>query len=53
VVNQDTILTGPKLVTPRNVKTMLIQEQWTVATFKEFALEFSVMTGRYVLPFLI
>ncbi|KAG0291979.1 hypothetical protein BGZ97_005734, partial [Linnemannia gamsii] len=45
VVNQDTILTGPKLVTPRNVKTMLIQEQWTVATFKEFALEFSVMTG--------
>ncbi|KAF8946117.1 hypothetical protein BGZ47_001255 [Haplosporangium gracile] len=45
MVNQDKILTGPKLVTPRNAKTMLIQEQWTAATFKEYALKFSVMTG--------
>ncbi|KAG0379607.1 hypothetical protein BGX24_012480 [Mortierella sp. AD032] len=44
-VNQDKILTGPKLVTTRNAKTMLVQEQWTASTFKEYALGFSVMTG--------
>lgn len=47
MANLDQILTGPKLVTPRNAKTMLIQEQWTAATFKDYALSFSVMTGRY------
>ena len=53
MVNQDKILIGPKLVTPHNAKTMLIQEQWTAATFKEYALNFSVMTGRYdALPFI-
>lgn len=52
MVNQNKILTGPKLVTPRNAKTMLMQEQWTATTFKEYALNFSVMTGRYdPLPF--
>ncbi|KAG0075288.1 hypothetical protein BGZ90_010063, partial [Linnemannia elongata] len=45
MVNQNKILTGPKLVTPRNAKTMLMQEQWTATTFKEYALNFSVMTG--------
>ncbi|KAF9903561.1 hypothetical protein EC991_003727 [Linnemannia zychae] len=45
VVNQDKILTGPKLVNARNAKTMLVQEQWTASTFKEYALKFSVMTG--------
>ncbi|KAF9546276.1 hypothetical protein EC957_009889 [Mortierella hygrophila] len=48
MVNQDRILTGPKLVTLSNAKTMLIQEQWTAATFKEHALNFSVMTGSSV-----
>ncbi|KAF9127022.1 hypothetical protein BGW39_006177 [Mortierella sp. 14UC] len=42
---QDKILTGPKLVNARNAKTMLVQEQWTASTFREYALKFSVMTG--------
>ncbi|KAG0217780.1 hypothetical protein BGX33_009659 [Mortierella sp. NVP41] len=48
VVNQKRILTGPKLVTARNAKTMLVQEQWTATTFRDYARQFSIITGSSV-----
>ncbi|KAF9327709.1 hypothetical protein BG006_009026 [Podila minutissima] len=45
-VNQDHISTGPKLVTPRNAKDLLAQENWTVDNFMTYAYKkkFSVIT---------
>ncbi|KAG0352818.1 hypothetical protein BG005_007801, partial [Podila minutissima] len=45
-VNQDHISTGPKLVTPRNARDLLAQENWTVDNFMIYAYKkkFSVIT---------
>ncbi|KAG0077522.1 hypothetical protein BGZ92_001880 [Podila epicladia] len=45
-VNQDHISTGPKLVTPRNARNLLAQENWTVDNFMTYAYKkkFSVIT---------
>ncbi|KAG0343327.1 hypothetical protein BG004_005396 [Podila humilis] len=43
-VNQDQIMTGPKLVTPRNVKDILAQEEWSTSTFSDYSTQFSVIT---------
>ncbi|KAF9917588.1 hypothetical protein FBU30_000676, partial [Linnemannia zychae] len=48
VLNQDHILTGPRLVTAQNAKSILLQEQWTASHFKEHALQFGVMSGNAI-----
>ncbi|KAG0285552.1 hypothetical protein BGZ98_005462, partial [Dissophora globulifera] len=40
-INQDQILTGPKLVTPSNAKDMLEQETWSATNFRDYSNKFS------------
>ncbi|KAG0051950.1 hypothetical protein BGZ83_003169 [Gryganskiella cystojenkinii] len=44
-VNQNQILTGPKLVTAQNAQDMLAQETWNAADFLDYSQKFSIITG--------
>ncbi|KAF9581265.1 hypothetical protein BGW38_001779 [Lunasporangiospora selenospora] len=44
-LSQDPFLLGPRLVTSRNSRDLLAQEEWSLSKFKEYSQKFSMIVG--------